>query len=99
MLGCTVILSTRDRREQKNFSAPANSKLSGIENFRFVTYSAFLFTKNSVQEDVLFPPSNNQWRRQGGGGKGGANAPPKLFSAPHFAPPQFLIISVETISR
>ena len=35
----------------------------------------------------------------GGGGQGGANAPPKLFSAPHFAPPQFLIISVETISR
>ena len=22
------------------------------------------------------------------GGKGGANAPPKLFFAPHFAPPQ-----------
>ena len=33
-----------------------------------------------------------QWRRQGGG-QGGANAPPKLFSAPPFCPPQFLIIS------
>ena len=62
MLGCcTVILSTGDRSEQKNFSAPANSKLTGIENFRFVTYSAFRFTKNSIQDvDVLFPPSNNK---------------------------------------
>ena len=34
-----------------------------------------------------------------GGGQGEANAPPKIIFCPPILPPQFLIISVETISR
>ena len=63
-----------------------------------MTEEALIVIKMRLPEFVF--KTNSQWRHQGGGGRGGGQMPPQnYFLPPHFAPPQFLIISVETISR
>ena len=60
-----------------------------------LNYSYLVYHCCKVQVCVMLL----QWQCQGGGKEGGKCPPKIIFCPPILPPPQFLIISVETISR